>query len=165
MGYVTKLNNMITGTEWDSKNLEDMIKTGEGGIFNNAAQIWNHSFYWKSMKQNGGEEPTGLIKNQIDKDFGSFEKFKDEFSLNAAGHFGSGWVWLTYSSDKKLRIVQTHDAGCPLKDTGLGTPLLTCDVWEHAYYVDYRNDRAAYIKAWWNLVNWDFANENLKSVM
>lgn len=158
--YVTKLNGMVKGTEWESKSLDEVLKKAEGPMFNNAAQIWNHTFYWKSMKPNGGGEPTGAIKAKIDEDFGSFEKFKTDFSAAAAGHFGSGWAWLLLGGDKKLKIQQTHDAGNPIRD-GSGTPLLTCDVWEHAYYIDYRNDRAGYIKAWWNTINWDFANENL----
>lgn len=158
--YVTKLNGLVKGTDWESKSLDELLKKAEGPMFNNAAQIWNHTFYWKSMKPNGGGEPTGAIKAKIEEDFGSFEKFKTDFSAAAAGHFGSGWAWLLLGGDRKLKIHQTHDAGNPIRDGG-GTPLLTCDVWEHAYYIDYRNDRAGYIKAWWNTINWDFANENL----
>jgi len=159
--YVTKLNGMVKGSEWETKPLEELLRKAEGPVFNNAAQIWNHTFYWQSMKPNGGGEPTGKIKAKIDEDFGSFEKFKEHFSAAAAGHFGSGWAWLLLGGDKKLKIHQTHDAGNPCRD-GAGTPLLTCDVWEHAYYIDYRNDRAGYIKAWWNTINWDFANTNLE---
>ncbi|CEM23297.1 unnamed protein product [Vitrella brassicaformis CCMP3155] len=158
--YVTKLNGLVEGTENAKKDLADLVKTTDGGLFNNAAQHWNHSFYWNSLSPSGGGEPKGAIKAAIEQDFGSFQKFKDDFSANAAGHFGSGWVWLVKGTDGKLKIHQTHDAGNPLRD-GAGVPLLTCDVWEHAYYVDYRNDRPSYVKAWWNLVNWDFANNNL----
>lgn len=161
-GYVTKLNGLVKGTDWETKTLEEILKKAEGPMFNNAAQIWNHTFYWKSMKGNGGGEPTGAIKAKIDEDFGSFEKFKADFSAAAAGHFGSGWAWLLLGADEKLKIHQTHDAGNPVRDN-IGKPLLTCDVWEHAYYIDYRNDRAGYIKAWWNTINWDFANSNLEA--
>eukprot|EP00921_Rhytidocystis_pertsovi_P019572 GHVQ01031087.1.p1 GENE.GHVQ01031087.1~~GHVQ01031087.1.p1 ORF type:complete len:200 (-),score=26.79 GHVQ01031087.1:354-953(-) len=161
-GYVNKLNAAIKGTTWEGKTLEAIIKEADGGIFNNAAQIWNHTFYWNSMKPKGGGEPTGLIQTKINESFGDFTKFKDEFSGAAGGHFGSGWAWLLLGKDGKLTVNQTHDAGNPLRD-GTGHPILTCDVWEHAYYIDYRNDRPGYVKAWWNLVNWDFANKNLEA--
>jgi Fe-Mn family superoxide dismutase len=158
-GYVNKLNAALEGHEWASAGLEDIVKKADGGIFNNAAQIWNHTFYWNSLSPNGGGEPKGAIADAINKDFGSFDKFKEEFSAKAGGLFGSGWAWLVKKGDK-LEIVQTSNAGCPLTEDGV-TPLLTCDVWEHAYYIDYRNARPKYVEAWWNLVNWDFANENL----
>lgn len=158
-GYVNKLNAATEGKPEADKSLEDLIKTAEGGLFNNAAQIWNHTFYWNSMSPNGGGEPTGAIADAIKRDFGDFASFKEKFSAAAGGHFGSGWAWLVKNGEGKLEIVDTHDAGCPLRD-GL-TPILTCDVWEHAYYVDYRNARPEYIKAWWNLINWEFANKNL----
>lgn len=158
--YVTKLNGMIEGTEFAEMSLEDIIKKSEGGLFNNAAQVWNHTFYWNSLSPNGGGEPTGKLAEEINKNFGSFAEFKEKFSATAAGTFGSGWAWLVKNSDGSLEIVSTSNAATPITDEGK-TPLLTCDVWEHAYYVDYRNARPKYIEAFWNLVNWDFAASNL----
>ncbi len=158
-GYVGKLNAAIAGTELEGKTLEELIMSQSGGIFNNAAQIWNHTFYWNSMSPNGGGEPTGAIAGKIDEAFGSFEEFKTAFTAAAGGHFGSGWAWLVMNSNGGLEIVDTHDAGNPLTD-GL-TPILTCDVWEHAYYIDRKNARPAYIAAWWELVNWDWANQTI----
>ena len=157
-GYVKKLNAAIEGTDDANKSLEEIIKTASGGVFNNAAQTYNHTFYWNSMSPNGGGEPSGAIADAINKDFGSFEKFKEEFSAKAGTLFGSGWAWLVKNGDK-LEIMQTSNAGCPLTE-GV-TPILTCDVWEHAYYLDYQNKRPDYVAAFWNLVNWDFANKNL----
>jgi len=158
--YVTNLNNLTKGTDLSTKSLEELIKTQKGGIFNNAAQVWNHTFYWHSMSPQGGGEPTEKIADEINASFGSFEAFKDQFSKAAVGQFGSGWAWLVQDSSGKLSIETTSNAECPIQ-TGK-TPLLTCDVWEHAYYIDYRNARPKYIEAWWNLINWDFANKNLK---
>jgi Fe-Mn family superoxide dismutase len=158
-GYVGKLNAAIAGTELEGRTLEELIMSQSGGIFNNAAQIWNHTFYWNSMSPNGGGEPTGAIAGKIDEAFGSFEEFKTAFTAAAGGHFGSGWAWLVMNSNGGLEIVDTHDAGNPLTD-GL-TPILTCDVWEHAYYIDRKNARPAYIAAWWELVNWDWANQTI----
>lgn len=157
--YVTNLNNLTQGTDLASKSLEDLIKTQKGGIFNNAAQIWNHTFYWHSLSPKGGGEATGRVADAITKSFGSFSAFKEQFTKAAIGQFGSGWAWLVKDSSGKLLIEATSNADCPIQ-TGK-TPLLTCDVWEHAYYIDYRNARAKYVDAWWNLVNWDFANKNL----
>lgn len=158
-GYLTKLNAAIEGTENAEKSLEEIVKTAKGGLFNNAAQVWNHTFYWNSLSPNGGGAPNGAIANAINDSFGSFEDFKKEFNTQAAGQFGSGWAWLVKKSDGKLAITTTSNAETPL--TGKDVPLLTCDVWEHAYYVDYRNDRAKYLEHFWSLVNWDFANKNL----
>lgn len=158
--YVTNLNNLIPGTAHAEQSLEDIITSAEGGIFNNAAQIWNHTFYWNSLSPNGGGSPSGDIATAIDKSFGSFDSFKEQFTKAAATLFGSGWAWLVQKHDGSLAIIQTSNAECPLTD-GV-KPLLTCDVWEHAYYIDYRNARPKYIESWWNLVNWDFANSNLK---
>lgn len=158
-GYVTKLNAAIEGTDYANKTLEEIVTTSEGGIFNNAAQIWNHTFYWNSLTPNGGGEPTGAIADAINAQFGSFADFQEKFTAAAGTLFGSGWAWLVKNSDGSLSIEQTTNAGCPL--TKGQTPILTCDVWEHAYYIDYRNARPNYIKAFWNLVNWDFANKNL----
>ena len=158
-GYVAKLNAAVAGTELEGKTLEELIMSQSGGIFNNAAQIWNHTFYWNSMSPNGGGEPTGTIAGKIDEAFGSFEEFKTAFTAAAGGHFGSGWAWLVMNSNGGLEIVDTHDAGNPLTD-GL-TPILTCDVWEHAYYIDRKNARPAYIAAWWELVNWDWGNQTI----
>ena len=159
-GYVTKLNAAVEGTDNASKDLVELLTGAEGKLFNLAAQHWNHSFYWQSLSPNGGGAPTGAIADAINKDFGSFDAFKAQFSAIAAGHFGSGWAWLVQGADGKLAIVETHDASNPLKE-GQGTPILTCDVWEHAYYIDYRNARGQYVEAWWSLINWEFANANL----
>ena len=157
--YVTNLNNLTQGTPWAEKTLEAIIAAADGGIFNNAAQVWNHTFYWQGLKPGGGGEPTGPVAEAINGAFGSFASFKEQFTKAAATHFGSGWAWLVKGADGKLAIETTGNAGCPLRDGK--TPLLTCDVWEHAYYVDYRNARPKYIEAFWNLVNWDFVAKNL----
>ncbi|MEE4245729.1 MAG: superoxide dismutase [Fe] [Kangiellaceae bacterium] len=157
--YVVNLNNLVAGTEFESASLEDIIMKSSGGMFNNAAQVWNHTFYWNCLSPNGGGEPTGAIADAINRAFGSFEEFKTQFSQSAATNFGSGWTWLVKNKEGALEIVNTSNAGCPLTD-GV-TPLLTCDVWEHAYYIDYRNARPKYLEAFWTLVNWDFANSNL----
>ncbi len=157
--YVTNLNNLTKDKPEASKSLEDLIKTSEGGIFNNAAQIWNHTFYWNSMKPNGGGQPTGALLEAINRDFGSVDKLLAEFSEAAKTQFGSGWAWLV-SDGGKLKVTKTGNADCPLR-TGQ-TPLLTCDVWEHAYYIDFRNARPTYIETFVkHLINWDFAAKNL----
>ena len=156
--YVTNLNNLVPGTEFADLTLEEIILKSSGPIFNNAAQVWNHTFYWKSLTPDGGGEPAGALADAINATFGSFEKFKEEFSKCAVTTFGSGWAWLVKNADGSLALVSTSNAGCPLT-TGQ-TPLLTCDVWEHAYYIDYRNARPAYLEAFWALVNWDFAAAN-----
>lgn len=156
--YVTKLNGLIGGTEFESKSLEDIIKTSSGGVFNNAAQIWNHTFYWNSLSPNGGGEPTGAIADAINAAFGSFADFQAKLNDMAVNNFGSSWTWLVKKTDGSLDIVNTSNAGTPITE-GL-TPLLTVDLWEHAYYIDYRNVRPDYLKGFWALVNWDFANEN-----
>ena len=157
--YVTKLNGLVEGKPEAEKSLEEIIKTSSGGLFNNAAQIWNHTFYWHCLSPNGGGEPTGAAADAINKAFGSFDAFKKEFNEKAAGNFGSGWTWLVKKTDGSVAIVNTDDAGTPL--TTADKPVLTVDVWEHAYYIDYRNSRPDYLAAFWNLVNWDFVNENL----
>ncbi len=157
--YVDKLNGLVDGTDKSDHSLEDLIRSSSGGLFNNAAQVWNHTFYWNSLSPNGGGDPSGQIADLINRDFGSFESFVEKFNESAIGNFGSGWTWLVQNSDGSLAIVNTDDADTPL--TGSAKPVLTCDVWEHAYYVDYRNARPKYLEAFWNLVNWDFANENL----
>ena len=158
-GYLGKLNKAVEGTADAEKSLEDLIKSQTGGLFNNAAQIWNHTFYWHSLSPSGGGAPTGAIADKINEDFGSFESFKEAFTKAAGTQFGSGWAWLCKNSSGKLEIVATSNADNPMtKDL---TPVLTCDVWEHAYYVDYRNSRPKYIEAFWNLVNWEFANANI----
>ena len=157
--YVTNLNKLIAGTEFEGMELEEIVRKSSGGVFNNAAQTWNHTFYWNSMKPNGGGEPTGKLADAINKAFGSVEKFKEEFAKMGASNFGSGWTWLVQRPDGSLGIVNTSNAGTPI--TGSDKPLFTCDVWEHAYYIDYRNARPKYLEAFWNLVNWDFAAKNL----
>ena len=157
--YVVNLNNLIAGTDFENQSLEDIIKSSDGGIFNNAAQVWNHTFYWNCLSPNGGGEPTGALADAINAKFGSFEQFKKDFSDACVTNFGSGWTWLVKNASGELEIVKTSNAGCPLTD-GL-SPLMTCDVWEHAYYIDYRNARPSYVEAFWNLVNWDFVASNL----
>ena len=156
--YVTNLNNLIKGTEFENDTLEAIVKKSSGGIFNNAAQVWNHTFYWDSMKPNGGGQPTGALADAINAEWGSFDKFKEEFTKTAVGTFGSGWAWLVKKTDGSLDLVSTSNAATPL--TTDAKPLLTCDVWEHAYYIDYRNARPKYVEAFWNVVNWDFASQN-----
>lgn len=157
--YVTNLNNLIEGTEFADKSLEDIITSAPaGGIFNNAAQVWNHTFYFNCLAGNAGGEPTGTVADAINTTFGSFADFKEKFSTSAVTNFGSGWTWLVKNSDGTVEIVNTSNAGCPLTEGQ--TPVLTIDVWEHAYYVDKRNARPAYVEAFWNLVNWDFVNSN-----
>jgi Fe-Mn family superoxide dismutase len=160
--YVDKLNAAIEGTPDAEKSLEDIVRSSKGGVFNNAAQVWNHTFYWNSLSPSGGGEPTGELAQAINKTWGDFQGFKEAFSTAAAGQFGSGWAWLVKKSDGTLAITTTANAETPLTDKGQ-TALMTCDVWEHAYYVDYRNARPKYIEAFWNLVNWDFAAKNFKS--
>jgi Fe-Mn family superoxide dismutase len=159
-GYVTKLNAAAESKpELFLASLEDLIQQEKGPIYNLAAQIWNHTFFWQCLSPSGGGSAKGALLNEIEASFGTFERFKEEFTTAAVNHFGSGWAWLVRDKrTNKLVVVQTHDAGNPLSD-GL-TPLLTCDVWEHAYYVDYRNDRAAYVKAFWGAVDWDFVTAN-----
>jgi Fe-Mn family superoxide dismutase len=158
--YVNKLNELIEGTEFADMSLEDIVLKSEGVMFNQAAQIWNHTFYFNGFSPEGGGQPTGDLAEKINARFGSFEAFVTAFNQLAAGTFGSGWVWLVQKADGSLDLVNTFNAGTPLTD-GL-TPLLTCDVWEHAYYVDTRNDRGAYLKNFWNIVNWDYVAGNLK---
>jgi len=151
--YVTNLNNLIKGTEFENASLEEIVKKSSGGIFNNAAQVWNHTFYWFGLSPNGGGEPTGALAEAINAKWGSFDEFKKAFNAVAAGTFGSGWAWLVKAADGSLDLVSTSNAATPL--TGDKTPLLTCDVWEHAYYIDYRNSRPNYLEGFWKLVNWD----------
>ncbi|RMF22696.1 MAG: superoxide dismutase [Fe] [Deltaproteobacteria bacterium] len=157
--YVDNLNKLVAGTDMEGKSLEDIIRSASGGVFNNAAQVWNHSFYWNCLSPNGGGEPSGALADAINKACGSFAEFKEKFSTTAVTTFGSGWAWLVKKSDGSLAIVSTSNAGNPLTDGD--QPLLTCDVWEHAYYIDYRNARPKYVEAFWNLVNWDFVASNL----
>jgi Fe-Mn family superoxide dismutase len=152
--YVTNLNNQIKGTDFEAMDLEAIIRKAQGGMFNNAAQIWNHTFYWNCLSPNGGGEPMGTLADAITAAFGSFSAFKEQFTQTALTTFGSGWAWLVQRQDGTLALVSTPNAATPL--TGSDKPLLTCDVWEHAYYIDYRNARAKYVEAFWNLVNWDF---------
>jgi len=158
--YVDKLNGLLPGSEFEGKSLEDIIKTSSGGVFNNAAQVWNHTFYWHSLSPAGGGEPTGAIGEAITAAFGSFAAFKEQFNTSAVNNFGSSWTWLVKKADGSLAIVNTSNAATPLTDASL-TPLLTVDLWEHAYYIDYRNARPKYLESFWALVNWDFANANL----
>ncbi|MBG2874438.1 superoxide dismutase [Fe] [Proteus alimentorum] len=157
--YVTNLNNLVKGTDLESKSLEEIIKSTDGGIFNNAAQVWNHTFYWNCLAPNAGGAPTGKIADAINKAFGSFEEFKKQFNDAAAKNFGSGWTWLVKKADGSVAIVNTSNAATPV--SGEDKPLLTVDVWEHAYYIDYRNARVKYLEEFWALVNWSFVEANL----
>jgi Fe-Mn family superoxide dismutase len=150
--YVDNLNKLIKDTPMDQLDLVDIVKQSSGGVFNNAAQVWNHTFYWDGLSPNGGGAPGGKLAAAIDASFGSFEAFKEKFTQTALTTFGSGWAWLVQKADGSLALVSTSNAATPL--TGEDTALLTCDVWEHAYYVDYRNARAKYVEAFWNLVDW-----------
>lgn len=160
-GYAVKLNELAqTEKDLNGKTIEEVLMNYKGKAFNLSAQVYNHNFYWQSIGPNAGGLPTGKIGESIDKSFGSFEKFKTEFNAQAVNHFGSGWVWLVREKDNNnLKVVSTHDGGCPLTD-GL-VPVLTCDVWEHAFYIDYRNNKVSYVDHFWNLVNWKFAESRL----
>jgi superoxide dismutase, Fe-Mn family len=151
--YVDNLNKLVPGTEFAEQPLEQIVLKAQGPIFNNAAQVWNHTFYWQSMKPKGGGEPTGELAAAINKAFDSFANFKQQLTQAAVTQFGSGWAWLVKKKDGTLTIVQTGNAGNPM--TAGDVPLLTCDVWEHAYYLKYQNRRAEYVAAWWNIVDWD----------
>ena len=158
--YVTNLNNLIKGTEFENASLEDIIKKSSGGIFNNSAQVWNHTFFWHSMKPGGGGQPTGKVGDAINKKWGSYDAFKEAFTKSAVGNFGSGWTWLVKKPDGSVDIVNTSNAGTPL--TTSDTALITIDVWEHAYYIDYRNARPKFVETYLSsLVNWEYANKNL----
>ena len=157
--YVTKLNGLIEGTDLASKSLEEIVKSSEGGVFNNAAQIWNHTFYWHSLSPNGGGEPTGALADAINAKWGSFDDFKAAFNDKAVNNFGSSWTWLVKTADGGLDIVNTSNAATPLTDESL-SPLMTVDLWEHAYYIDYRIVRPKYLEGFWALVNWEFASAN-----
>jgi superoxide dismutase, Fe-Mn family len=158
--YVTNLNKLIAGTEFENSSLEEIIKRSQGGIFNNAAQVWNHSFYWNCLSPDGGSNPQGKIAELIDKNFGSFTTFKENFTKTAIGLFGSGWVFLTQDTSGNLEICACSNANTPMTENK--TAILTCDVWEHAYYIDYKNLRPKYLENFWNLVNWSFAQSCLK---
>jgi len=157
--YVAKLNGLVEGTDLAEKSLEEIIKTSEGGIFNNAAQIWNHTFYWNCLAPNAGGEPSGELAAAIDAKFGSFAEFQAQLNDKAVNNFGSSWTWLVKKADGSLELVNTSNAGTPLTEEGT-TPLLTVDLWEHAYYIDYRNVRPNYLNGFWALVNWEFVAKN-----
>jgi len=157
--YVTKLNGMIKDTELEKKSLEEIVKSTDGGVFNNAAQIWNHTFYWNSLSPNGGGEPSGELADAIEAKWNSFDDFKAAFNDKAVNNFGSSWTWLVKTADGCLDIVNTSSAETPITEDGV-IPLMTVDLWEHAYYIDYRNLRPKYLEGFWALVNWSFAQEN-----
>ena len=157
--YVTNLNGLIPGTEFEQLPLEEIVRRASGPLFNNAAQVWNHTFYWHSLAPRGGGEPRGALADAIAQTFGSFAAFREQFTKTAVGTFGSGWAWLVLTSAGKLELVSTGNAATPLT-TG-NRPLLTCDVWEHAYYIDYRNARPKYVEAFWNLVDWDMVAKRM----
>ena len=157
--YVTKLNGLVEGTDMESKSLEEIIKSSEGGVFNNAAQVWNHTFYWHCLSPNGGGEPTGDLAEAINAKWGAFADFQAAFNDKAVNNFGSSWTWLVKTADGSLDIVNTSNAETPISGDDL-TPVLTVDLWEHAYYIDYRNARPKYLENFWALVNWEFGNEN-----
>lgn len=158
--YVLKLNGLVEGTDLADKSLEEIIKSSKGPLFNNAAQVWNHTFYWNCLAPNAGGEPTGAVADAINASFGSFAAFQAAWNDKAVNNFGSSWTWLVKKSDGTLEIVNTSNAGTPLTDETV-TPLLTVDLWEHAYYIDYRNARPSYLNGFWALVNWDFVAKNL----
>ena len=158
--YVVNLNKLIVGTEFENATLEEIIKKASGPVFNNAAQVWNHTFYWNCLTPKGAGEPTGELADAINKAFGSFAQFKEKLSATAVGTFGSGWGWLVKNSDGSLDVVSTSNAANPMKDGK--KPLLTIDVWEHAYYIDYRNARPGYVENIWKIINWDFVAQNFK---
>jgi Fe-Mn family superoxide dismutase len=156
--YVNKLNELIQGSQFENASLEEIVRQSSGALFNNAAQAWNHAFFWQCLSPNGGGKPTGDVAKIITSSFGSFSGFRDHFTSAAEGRFGSGWAWVVRKDDGSLEVLSTANAETPIRSGR--RPLLTCDVWEHAYYIDYRNSRADYIKAFWNLVNWEFVNRN-----
>ena len=158
--YIDNLNKLIPGTEFEKLSLEEIIKKASGGVFNNAAQVWNHTFYWNCLSPKGGGEPSGALAAAINKNFGSFAQFKENFSAAATSLFGSGWAWLVKTPDGSLAIEQAGNAGNPVKDGK--KPLLTCDIWEHSYYIDYRNSRVKYVEAFWNLINWKYVEQNFQ---
>ena len=160
--YVTNLNKLIADTRWADASLEDIVKQSDGGMFNNAAQVWNHTFYWHCLSPRGGGEPKDKTAAALAKCFNSLDEFKTQFTHKAVTLFGSGWAWLVKDDEGQLKIVPTSNAGTPLTETGL-TPLLTCDVWEHAYYLDYQNARPQYLAAFWQLVDWAQVEERLGS--
>jgi Fe-Mn family superoxide dismutase len=155
--YINNLNGLVPGTEYENSDLETIIKKADGGIFNNAAQVWNHTFYFESFSGKGRRAPSGVLSDAINSSFGSFEAFREQFTKAAATLFGAGWAWLAKNSDGTLQIIQESNAGNPLR-RGL-TPIITCDVWEHAYYIDYRNKRPDYLKAFWEILDWDILDK------
>ena len=157
--YVDKVNKLTKGTSFEDASLEEIVKKADGGIFNNGAQVWNHTFYWNSLSPDGGGQPTGKLKEAINRDFGSFEKFKETFTASATTLFGSGWTWLVMKDDGKLEIINESNAGNPLRN-GM-TPLLTCDMWEHAFYLDRQNRKPEYLDAFWNLINWSAVEKRM----
>jgi Fe-Mn family superoxide dismutase len=159
--YVDTMNDLIKGTEQENAPLEDIVRSSSGKLFNQAAQAWNHDFYWRCMSPSGGGKPSGQLADAIDLAFGSFNDFKEQFISDTKANFASGWGWLVKKSDGSVAIVETDDAKSPLTDSSV-TPLLTCDVWEHAYYIDYRNARPKYLDAFFEIINWDFAEQNFK---
>lgn len=157
--YVTNLNNLVPGSEFEGQSLEEIIMKSSGGVFNNAAQVWNHTFYWNCLRApSEGNAPSGALADAINATFGSFEEFQKKFSTSAATNFGSGWTWLVKNEDGSIEIFNTSNAGTPMTEGKKA--LLTIDVWEHAYYVDFRNARPKYLEAVWQLINWDFVAEN-----
>jgi Fe-Mn family superoxide dismutase len=159
-GYVKNLNNLIEGSKYETMSLEEIIKNSQGSIFNNAAQVWNHTFYWHCMTPDIDSMPQPMLLNALERDFGSFENFKQLFIKQAATLFGSGWLWLVKDNDGKLSLMQTSNADTPITHDNL-KPLLTCDVWEHAYYLDQQNQRLAYLNEFWQLINWQFVERNM----
>jgi Fe-Mn family superoxide dismutase len=156
--YIDKLNSLIAGTEFATAPLEEIVTRASGAIFDNAAQAWNHAFYWNCLSPNGGGVPEGALAEAIDREFSGYAEFRNLFTEAAENKFGSGWTWLVKTRNGSLAIINTDDAGNPMTDSGF--PLLTCDIWEHAYYIDYRNARQQYIEAFWNIANWEFASRN-----
>jgi len=159
-GYVEKLNALVSGTEFEEASLEETVREASGAIYNNAAQHFNHSFYWNCITPGSGDRPTGALARAIDESFSSFDAFRERFTKDAVSLFGSGWCWLVLGEDGRLEVQQTSNADCPLREGGAS--LLTCDVWEHAYYIDYRNERGRYLESFWQLVNWQWVEERFR---
>jgi Fe-Mn family superoxide dismutase len=157
--YVAKLNGLVDGTDMADKSLEELIRSTEGGVFNNAAQVWNHTFYWNCLSPNGGGEPTGALADAINAKWGSFAAFQEAFNTSSVNNFGSSWTWLVKTADGSLAIVNTSNAATPIQDESV-TAVMTVDLWEHAYYIDHRNARPAYLNGFWQLINWEFASSN-----
>jgi len=161
-GYVDKLNELIEGSKYAHATLEDIVRSADGAVFNSAAQVWNHNFFWQSMAPHAGNKPVGQLADKLQQSFGSFDKFCTAFAHQALEHFGSGWTWLVENNDRSLSVISTSNAATPITSDHQ-RPLLACDTWEHAYYIDYRNERARYLEGFWHVVDWEVVAQRLNS--